>query len=633
MEDELARTRTLLRQLQSGSRNIIANAENGEVSPKSAQGVSHDDDIQSPVQFADVSHSQPRLSSLPNENEDHRSSGALKKSSPAISLETSPAVEDFDWDERNGSALNGRFTDGMASLAEHSTRGYVGVASGAAFLRLAGEAVDESNVDVEGNDRRDAAVNTPPLLPAMFSSSQLEPFIDAYFHTYHISYPIIHEASFRAQFMEIIPRPKDRSWSVLLYIIAAIGAFAASELPPEIDQSLFQAAKARMSIDLLETGNLVLVQALTLISNYVQKTNKPNSGYNYLGLAKRMAMGIGLHKEFSEWRSNPLKLEIRRRVWWCMFVFDAGAIITFSRPLDFPKDGVEVQLPLNVSDSDITASTKVFPSNRQETCLYTHVRCQALFHLATLNIYERLLAGQLNAQEMILLDNKHLKTWLAEVPRWFEGGAVQPHSRYRFCHAKLQWRWRNLRILMYRPYLIRRLMSRDHDPVQAGMPIQSNAAEDTAIQMCLDAASDSIQLITTFWRSETKNVLTCWYSLYFLFQAIMIPMICLRNDPLAPTAVNHRDQILDALDVILDMSRVNPSAQRCHDSIMKLCGFYLTQNVAQWSSPVHESPHTQLNALQSFMWPMSDFQYSGVYDLGFQPSASLDFMASFDNSL
>ena len=547
-----------------------------------------------------------------------------EKHSPAFSLETSPTAADFDWDERGGGrSIGGRFVDGMASLTEHSTRGYMGVASGAAFLRLAGDGIDYSAVGQDINDK--TAANTPPPQPALFSSAQLEPFIDAYFQTYHISYPIVHEATFRAQFMEIIPRPKGLSWSVLLHIVAAVGAFAASEVASEVDQSLFEAAKSRMTIDLLETGNLTLVQALTLISNYVQKTNKPNSGYNYLGLAKRMALGIGLHKEFPAWRANPLMLEVRRRVWWCMFIFDVGAIITFSRPLDFPKDGVEVQLPLNVSDSDITASTKEFPPDRQQTTLYTHARCQSLFHLATLNIYEHLIAGgQLQPEEMIALDDRHLQIWLDQLPTYFMEGVPQPHLRYRFCHAKLQWRWRNFRILMYRPYLMQKFMARDQNSTP-------NASFETAIQRCLTAASSSISLITTFWRTApVHNVLTCWYSLYFLFQAMMIPMICLRNDPFSAAALGHRDQILDALDVITDMTRLNPTtAQRCHDTVMKLCGVYLTKDVEQWSSPVHESPQTQLNALYSFMWPMTDAQLGG-FDMGLQTAANFDFMAPFN---
>lgn len=181
--------------------------------------------------------------------------------------------------------------------------------------------------------------------------SQLEPFVDAYFRLYHCSYPIVHEATFRAQFMEIIPRPSGNAWHVLLFVISALGVFTSATQPTDIDFALFDAAKERLSIDVLETGNIVLVQALTLISNYLQKRNKPNSGYNYMGLARRVAMGIGLHKEFPTWDATLLTLEMRRRVWYCLYIFDIGAIITFSRPLDFPEQGVDVQLPLNTHDS------------------------------------------------------------------------------------------------------------------------------------------------------------------------------------------------------------------------------------------------------------------------------------------
>lgn len=166
----------------------------------------------------------------------------------------------------------------------------------------------------------------------------------------------MHEATFRAEFMEVIPRPSGNAWQVLLFVIAAVGAFTASTQPSDVDLGLFEAAKARLSIDMLETGNLRLVQALTLISNYMQKRNKPNSGYNYTGLARRIAMGIGLHKEFPTWEASLFEVEMRRRIWHCLYIFDVGAIITFSRPLDFPNDGIDVELPMNIHDT-VSATT------------------------------------------------------------------------------------------------------------------------------------------------------------------------------------------------------------------------------------------------------------------------------------
>lgn len=153
--------------------------------------------------------------------------------------------------------------------------------------------------------------------------------------------------------MEVIPRPKSKSWQALLYTIAALGVLTTATEPTTLDMGLFSAAKSRLSIDVLEVGSITLVQALTLISNYLQKRDKPNSGYNYTGLARRVAMGIGLHKDFTNWDARPLILEQRRRVWWGLFIFDMGAIITFSRPMDFPEGGIETNLPLNVHDAVI----------------------------------------------------------------------------------------------------------------------------------------------------------------------------------------------------------------------------------------------------------------------------------------
>lgn len=547
VEDELARTKELLEQMKSTSSQAIPEMAN----PRKRRATSSSNDqgnrrynattipIHDQQQYNLPSEStypattsamvstvaQPQYTyvSMQHQSEPARPAAPRASTShpglsPAFSMET-PPTGDFDWDER---VRGNRFIDGMASLTERSSRGYMGVASGAALLRLADDASADSGVDVD-NAQNETANPTPPI-PALFTLAQLEPFVDAYFSTYHISYPIIHEATFRAQFMEIIPRPKGNSWQVLLHIVAAMGAFAVSETAPEVDLALFEAAKARMSIDMFETGNITLVQALTLTSNYVQKRNKPNSGYNYLGLAKRMALGIGLHKEFKDWHSRPLMLETRRRVWYCLYIFDVGAIITFSRPLDLPKDGVEVQLPLNVSDSDITASTKTWPDETQATTLYTHVRCQAKFHMATSSIYEQLISTSFpTAEEMMQLDDNNLGVWLQHLPSYFSQEVPQA-ARYRLCHAILQWRWRNLRILMYRPYVVRRMVSRAQE-MQHSAP--ATPWDDPAIQRCLDTAGETVHLITTYWQQEKQNVLACWYALYFLFQAILVSCIFL----------------------------------------------------------------------------------------------------------
>ncbi|KAL4736655.1 fungal-specific transcription factor domain-containing protein [Aspergillus similis] len=531
----------------------------------------------------------------------HPASESRSTGTTAFSLETPPSSSNFEWDERAGG--DNKFVDGMASLTSRSNEG--------GYLETRdGDAGGDSSGLVHENECR---ASIPFVLNTM---SQLEPFVDAYFRLYHCSYPIVHEATFRAQFMEIIPRPPGNTWQVLLFVISALGVFTSSTATStsDVDLALFDAAKERLSIDVLETGNLVLVQALTLISNYLQKRNKPNSGYNYMGLARRVAMGIGLHKEFPTWDASLLTLEMRRRVWYCLYIFDIGAMITFSRPLDFPIEGVDVKLPLNAHDSDITSATRHLPRPAPETTIYSHLRAQAQFHLATSTIYSKIISHPLpSATELLRLDDTLIGGWLANLPRYFAESAVQP-PKFALAHAILRWRYRNFRILMYRPFLVGRVMTRSRGAGTQGQEVGTDI--DLAIERCLAAAAEAVDLICTFWLTQVhhRTMMACWYGLYFLFQAILIPVICLRNDPQSPLAQGWRGQVTQAVEVLESMALMNPSAQRCLRVITDLCGNYLQSgpgpeigdgiglNGDGWR-PTEESPQTQLASLYPLMWP------------------------------
>ncbi|KAL4953260.1 fungal-specific transcription factor domain-containing protein [Aspergillus filifer] len=554
----------------------------------------------------------------------------------AFSLETPPSSSNFEWDERAG---GDKFVDGMASLTSRSNEGgYLGSASGAALLRLTETRPDgpTSAPYESGQQHPQGAADYPyhrlgQSIPfALTSMSQLEPFIDAYFRLYHASYPIVHEATFRAQFMEIIPRPQGNAWQVLLFVIAALGVFTSATQPTDIDFALFDAAKERLSIDVLETGNLILVQALVLISNYLQKRNKPNSGYNYMGLARRVAMGIGLHKEFPTWDASLLTLEMRRRVWYCLYIFDIGAMITFSRPLDFPNLGVDVLLPVNAHDSDITATTTTPPPPAQESTIYTHLLAQSKFHLATSHIYSKIISHPLPpASELLALDDQFIESWLAELPPYFNESAPQP-PKFALAHAILRWRYRNFRVLMYRPFLVGQLMARARNSStqnNGSDTVEVNVSPDTtaAIERCLSSASSGIHLIALFWSvPSNRNIMACWYGLYFLFQAVLIPVICLRNEPQSHLAQSWRDQVLTAVDVLESMSALNSTARRCLGVIESLCG----DGVGVWAQPTEESPQTQLANLYPLMWPTLEIgRGGGGLDSVIQESTIMEFMS------
>ncbi|ORY08475.1 fungal-specific transcription factor domain-domain-containing protein [Clohesyomyces aquaticus] len=525
---------------------------------------------------------------------------------PPIPLEAPPSGPAyFSWDEQSqemspeadaqtlfSQGEDERVVDGMASLTvDESEVGYLGVASGAAMLRLLLPDAQQkrnpmhaaglssrpptSNPTSQSMQQHHHWLETPLWDSLNIGAIDLDFAIDAYFCLFHQSYPMVHEPTFRAQYAQVIPRPSGRSWHALAFMIAAMGIFTVGTGPTGTDRHLFTAAKSNISIESLETGNITLVLTLTLMSNYLQKRNKPNSEYNYLGLALHMAMGLGLHKEFHDWDISPLNMEIRRRVWFCMFVFNIGAAITFGRPLAWPNKNVEVSLPLNVSDRSLTNLSWTVPTEADHVTTYSSVIMQSRFHTLANDIYTRVISMPFpSATELLHLDDSLIRRWESSVAWYREDANVLP--LFATGHGIMWWRMRNFRIIMYRPYVMRRALQARSQPQDATKTFPPAVQE--AYDRCVREAKLSINSISEFLVSHAPTRLAAWYALYFIFQASLIPCVCLRNEPTSPLAPSWRSQILQTLRTIQLISPVNPSAQDCYEVIQRLCGPFLHPN-------------------------------------------------------
>lgn len=176
--------------------------------------------------------------------------------------------------------------------------------------------------------------------------------IDAYFLNYHVVYPFIHEATFRAQYYEVVPRPPKKSWDMLYHAIIALGAWTVNHDQVGLEDYLYRRAlTVGQDESVLEAASLSSVQALVLLSNLSQKRNSPNTGWNLLGLAVRTALSLALHRELPHWNISLIERESRRRVWWGLYVFDSGASTTFGRAVMLPdQDSMSVHHALNIND-------------------------------------------------------------------------------------------------------------------------------------------------------------------------------------------------------------------------------------------------------------------------------------------
>lgn len=534
----------------------------------------------------------------------------LKSSNTSSPLSNSCSSK-CSWDERR-SMLDRKFsvTDGMATTESNS---YLGATSSAALIKVVGGGYF---LHKNRPKRRESQHGSPSSASSLASISvpskeRIEHYVNLYFETYHISYPIVHRPLFLAQLNEVVEAPP--GWRSLLYIVAAIGSFmSATNAEDDDDLTLLDCAKKELSIEDLETGSLTLVQTLALISNYLQKRDRPNSGYNYLGLAARMAMGLGLHKDFTEAGDLLLNQEMRRRVWWCLYIFDCGLTITYGRPLGIPCAGIDAKLPMNVVDSNMTAMTATIPRQEREPTNYTSVRLQALFHMFTNSIYERIISDPFPlAHTLLRWDYEFIERWKLMIPDSFQE-EVNVAAKFKLAHAVLYWRSRNLRIIMYRTFMLKRLFSDKEEPV--------DEYETRAGEICLQECSATIESMDTFWSEKAQyNRMDAWYSLYFLIPAVVMPLVCLRNDPVSPEANGWRKEVVMAQRVIDKILKICPPAVRISELISNMGGGCLghqehnlsgltpfnPDNMAFPTMAVDESPMSQLMQLHTMLWPSS----------------------------
>jgi hypothetical protein len=89
-----------------------------------------------------------------------------------------------------------------------------------------------------------------------------------------------------------------------------------------VSNMFFQRSKQLLRLDVLDNGSISLVQTLLLVAQYLQCTPYPTRCWNAIGIACRVAQGLGLHLENSKRQLPSLELEVRRRTWYGCVTLD-----------------------------------------------------------------------------------------------------------------------------------------------------------------------------------------------------------------------------------------------------------------------------------------------------------------------
>ncbi|PNP86639.1 hypothetical protein FNYG_00029 [Fusarium nygamai] len=499
----------------------------------------------------------------------------INPSSPDTPVQASGAISDavpaesdgFDWQEDVD-----ELTDGMASLSvEPRGAGYLGPTAGVFFLRSLLLWTGHSRPFMGSSPevlRPYAGVESSSQLSNSVTSRQVvEQLVNGYFEVYHRSYPFVHEPTFRAQLHEVIQRPNRRSWQMLLYTIMALGAWCLNNDNAELDDELYHLALSFGDAEcLFASADLTFVQALILFSNLSQKRNKPNTGSNFLGLATRMALSLGLHRELPEWNISLLQREMRRRVWWGLYMFDSGASTTFGRPILLPgEEAMDLRPVLNIDDEDLTSGTKVPPEEVNRPTLYSGMKYQSDLHVKSNYISNRLLSSSCVAPEDALSMDATLDKWSSTLPEYLRLDHHVPSAEpaFYFNRSRLWWRFWNLKIIIFRQLFLKRAIGKGN----SSTTVPVNEVDERCMSIAIHAASATIDSIDQYTKERQKTRLVTWYSIYFTFHASLVIVLAILSNSESPDMAKWQDDVNTVRHIFRGVFADNELATRCANII------------------------------------------------------------------
>jgi transcriptional regulatory protein GAL4 len=416
--------------------------------------------------------------------------------------------------------------------------------------------------------------------------------ITAYFQGYNSYYPVVHEATFRGQHGGRRHIHPTSTWYLLYYAVLALGEWVSGICTEDHYSLYYEAARSRLRPAILESGTINSVQAFLLLGNYLQKRDRPNTGYHYIGIAVRMAMGLGLHRELPSTSSATLlERHSRRTLFWLLFCFDCWFNITTGRPALLSDTLCNVPIPANASENALLSSSALEITEAPYPTVYSITIALARLTKIANRIYGQFMCASLTADTIshqTTVMEQMLHDWHAALPSYFHD-SDQP-VWFMTSRKIVLWKKSNLMILLF-------LSSQKHHKDEYEKSAIGNKCRDTAAAAIMDIWSFCEQ------NGEQLHRGLSWYAVYFIVQATLSISTQYLNK-LLPATHRSAEQwpLFDELmtRVLQCLKKLSP---RVHAAVrFKDVVLHLRERVHQIINPGEQQTSTQkLQVAQAFV--------------------------------
>ncbi|EEY23471.1 fungal specific transcription factor domain-containing protein [Verticillium alfalfae VaMs.102] len=192
--------------------------------------------------------------------------------------------------------------------------------------------------------------------------SQIPFLVDVFSENVNFCIQIVHMPALRDMIRDMRGRSAGSIPPANEALAFAVYYAAVTSMSEEDVASSFGAAKAELNYkfrlglehalaraDFIRLPTVSLVQAFIIFLGLARRHDSPRYVWMMTGLAARMAVAVGLHRDGTHFAHlSPYEVEMRRRVWWCLCLLDIRAAEDQGTEFSIADGAFDTRMPINI---------------------------------------------------------------------------------------------------------------------------------------------------------------------------------------------------------------------------------------------------------------------------------------------
>ncbi|KAL4772951.1 fungal-specific transcription factor domain-containing protein [Aspergillus nidulans var. acristatus] len=286
------------------------------------------------------------------------------------------------------------------------------------------------------------------------------------------------------------------------------------------------------------------IEALMLLAMYNLQSSASSSVWYMMGLATRICVDFGLHREVQYRRLSPYEAQRRRRLFWSVYLNERSVAWSLGRPFSIGDEEIDAEPPADIDDSlPESADEELFRTPRDPGDLWTgpNIRCFiACIKLSRISSKIRATVYRLDRDLPSLLHKVH--PLLARLDEYQK--SLPCLSAYE--NDFIQMHWNNATRTLLHPFL-------------SILP-----PDDELARRCLYSSG---QMCQYFKRLRQRD--STWYSFLLintLFMAGLTICLCLFRSPRLWT-ISVSNDLRACSSALFVMAERHPSVRKYRDAL------------------------------------------------------------------